>query len=314
MGGFAFIFPGQGSQIVGMGRDIYEAFEEARTLYDEAEEILGFPVKQYSFDGPDDILKQTYVTQPALFVHSVAITNLLASRDIMPVIAAGHSLGEYSALAAAGVAYFSDLLRIVKVRGELMQTAGEKSPGTMAALIGCDDKTAEIICMKAQNAGIVKPANYNAPGQIVISGSVEGVNQAMKIAKENGVRKVVELNVGGAFHSPLMADALGGLIEQIRNTSFQKAKIPVVANVTAKPEQEPEKIKQNLEQQLLNPVRWSDSVRYMAHTGIDAFIEVGAGRVLQGLVKRIDKDVFCYNAGTVEDLKTIVQAKKQGEK
>lgn len=305
MGIFAFIFPGQGSQIVGMGRDIYEEFKDARTLYDEAEEVLGFPIKQYSFDGPDDILKQTYVTQPALFVHSVAMTKLLAALGITPVIAAGHSLGEYSALAAADAAYFSDLLRIVKVRGELMQTAGERSPGTMAALIGGDDKSAETICQRARSAGIVQPANYNAPGQVVLSGSVEGVHQAMKIAKDHGVRRVVELNVSGAFHSPLMADALNGLVEQIHKSPFQKAKIPVVANVTAKPSREPDEIKKNLEKQLLNPVRWSDSVQYVADTGIDAFIEVGAGKVLQGLVKRIRKDIPCYNVGTIEELEII---------
>ena len=304
----AFIFPGQGSQTVGMGRDLYESFKDSRSYYDEAEEILEFPLKRYSFEGPEETLKQTYITQSALFVHSVVLTKLLANQAITPVITAGHSVGEYSALAAAGALPFSDMLRLVKIRGELMQTAGEKTPGMMAALIGGDNDAVSAICREAGSMGIVKPANYNAPGQVVVSGSKEGVQRAMEIARDRGVRRAVELKVSGAFHSPLMAEATGRLIEEIHLSSWRTTKLPVVANVTAQPMSDPEKIKHNLEEQLLSPVRWSESVVYMAKSGIDAFIEVGAGRVLQGLVKRIRKEIPCYSVGTVGELETIGQA------
>jgi len=303
---YAFLFPGQGSQTVGMGRDLYEAFPSAKMRYDEAGEILQFPLKEYSFAGPAETLTQTYVTQPALFVHSVVLTELLGQRGIMPCTAAGHSLGEYSALAAAGAAAFADLLNVVRVRGALMQTAGEKAPGTMAALIGADSAAAEAICRRAGAAGVVNPANFNAPGQIVISGSVAGVHEAMNIAKEFGVKRAVELNVGGAFHSPLMAGATEGLVNKIDDTPWNATKIPVVANVTAENMSEPGEIRENLKKQLLHPVLWSDSVMRMAQDGIDAFIEVGAGRVLQGLAKRIQREVPCHAVGTVEDLESIM--------
>jgi len=300
-----FIFPGQGSQHVGMGNDIYNTLPAAKEMYDTAEDVLGFQLKQYSFDGPDDTLKQTYITQPALFVHSVILTKILKNNDIIPVIAAGHSLGEYSALAAAQAAGFSDLLELVKVRGELMQHAGEKHPGTMAAFIGADDEAVKNICAEAGKKGIVQPANYNAPGQIVVSGSIEGVHEAMKIAKNYGAKRAVELNVSGAFHSPLMTDATDGLVKKIDATTFSNAVIPVVSNATASPVKDTKIIKDNLKKQLLNPVLWSDSIIRMADSGIDAFIEVGSGKVLQGLCKRIRKDIPCFTVGTAADIETI---------
>jgi len=308
MNKIGFIFPGQGSQKVGMGKDFYDAFPEARTIYDKTEKILGFPLKDISFSGPEDSLKQTYVTQPALFVHSVVVTECLKERGITPVITAGHSLGEYSALYGSGVADFDTLLSIVKVRGELMQSAGEKVPGTMAALIGSDEKTVSNLCQKASAAGIVCPANFNAPGQIVISGSVEGIHKAIELAKEYGIRRAVELNVSCAFHSPLMADAISGLISKIQVTEFQSTDIPVVSNVTAQSMSDPDEMKSNLEKQLVNPVRWSESIDYIMENGIDILIEVGSGTVLQGLVKRINKEIPCLSVGTVEELESIMES------
>jgi len=301
----AFVFPGQGSQTVGMGRDVYESFPEIRELYDNAEKILGFPLKQYSFEGPEEALKQTSVTQPALFVHGAVLTKLLKKKGIKPVIAAGHSLGEYSALAAADAAAFEDILQLVKIRGELMHSSGEGVPGTMAALIGGDIDGIKALCTEASIAGIVQLANFNAPGQVVISGSADAVKKAIELSPNYGVKRAVELNVSGAFHSPLMAGALEGLVRAIQTAPLVPTQFPVVANVTAQPITVPEDIKRNLEKQLLSPVLWSDSVNAMIHFGVDAFIEVGSGTVLQGLIKRINKDVPCYGVGTAANLEQI---------
>lgn len=305
MSRLAFLYPGQGSQYVGMGRDLYESFDEARSLYDKAESILGFPLKQYCFEGPDEELKQTYVTQPALFVHSVVLTKLLLARGIKPVITAGHSLGEYSALGAANVLPFDELLELVKIRGEQMQTAGEKAQGTMFALVGMDDSAVNEICSEASSVGVVTPANFNAPGQVVISGSIKGVNRAVEIAKERGVRRAIELNVSCAFHSQLMENAIEGLVSSIESTNIKPSEIPVVANVNAKPMTNPEEIKQNLGRQLTSPVRWSESVEYISKSGIDAFVEVGAGKVLKGLAKRICKEIPCHTVGTEDEINSI---------
>jgi len=298
----AFIFPGQGSQQVGMGKDLYESFPLARTFYDRAEEILGFPLKKYSFNGPEEELKQTRVTQPALFVHSIIVDQILKETGIRPEIVAGHSLGEYSALVSAEALSFEEALPLVKLRGELMQHAGEIRPGTMAAILGLSDEEVEALCREASASGVVVPANYNSPGQLVVSGSVEGVRKAMELAKEKGARRAVELVVSGAFHSPLMESAVKKLKEAIENADFRKPRVPLVPNVTAQATTDPAEIREQLVRQLVQPVRWVESVREMVRQGATQFYEVGSGRVLTGLLKRIDRSVSCTPVGTVETL------------
>jgi [acyl-carrier-protein] S-malonyltransferase len=298
----AFLFPGQGSQYVGMGKDLYDNFPEVRELYDHAEEILNFPLKKISFEGPEEELKQTRHTQPALFVHSLAICNLLEKRNLFPEATAGHSLGEYSALVIAGAFSWEDGLKIVKIRGEQMQQSGEKNPGTMAALIGMSRQDVEQVCTEASAAGIVQPANFNSPGQIVISGSINGVHKAMELARERKARLVTELVVSGAFHSPLMGDALSGLTTALEELNIVTPRIPVYTNVTAKPASSAEEVKNLLKQQLLSPVLWEDIVNHMIADGISEFYEVGAGKVLQGLLKRINSEVSGKGVGKVEDL------------
>jgi len=302
MGKIAFLFPGQGAQFVGMARDLYEHYTEARNLMDRAEEILEFPLRTLCFQGPEAELKQTRYTQPAIFVHSVMVNSLLAKRGLEPEAAAGHSLGEYSALVSAGVLSFEDALRLVKIRGELMQSSGEKNPGTMAALIGATPEIAAAVCAEAASAGIVQPANFNCPGQIVISGSINGVHRAMEIAPRHGVRMAKELVVGGAFHSPLMEAALSGLTEALQEVNLQAGKIPVYSNVEAVPVTDPEKIRGLLQQQLLAPVKWENIIRNMIEDGFEHFYEVGPGAVLKGLLRRIDRAKVCKSVGTVEEL------------
>jgi [acyl-carrier-protein] S-malonyltransferase len=280
----AYIFPGQGSQFKGMGLDLYQSSDLAKSLFDKANEILGFEITRIMFEGTDEELKQTNVTQPAIFIHSVALAK--NSADFAPDMVAGHSLGEFSALVSAGALSFEDGLTLVAKRADAMQKACEIRPSTMAAILGLDDKTIEDICGSI-NDEIVVPANYNCPGQVVISGSIEGVEKACELLKAAGAKRALILQVGGAFHSPLMEPAREELAAAIHTAQFKSPICPVYQNVNAKPATEIEIIRENLISQLTAPVRWTQSVEAMVSDGADLFIESGPGKVLQGLVKKI---------------------------
>ncbi len=298
----AFIFPGQGSQIVGMGKDLFEADPQVRQLYQKAEEILGFALADVSFNGPEEKLKQTQFTQPALYVHSYAVSTSLKARGIEAQAAAGHSLGEFSALACAETFTFAEGLELVRERSRLMQNVGESNPGRMAAIIGLDAEMVMNVCLEVREQGIVQPANYNSPVQVVISGSVEGVAAAMDLAKARGAKRVMELPVSGAFHSPLMAGAVEAFGQVLNRLTFHMVKIPVYANVTAVPVSNAQEIRMLLHNQLTHPVRWVETIQNMIKNGVTRFIEVGSGKVLSGLVKRIDSSVEIMQCGTIETL------------
>lgn len=300
-----FIFPGQASQFIGMGQDLYEKYDIAKRYFDTANEILEVDLKQVCFEGPEEELKKTYFTQPAILVHSVIVAELLKSKNIVPTAVAGHSLGEYSALVAAGVFGFESGLKLVKHRSRLMYEAGKNNPGTMGAIIGLTPEQVNTICQNLQNEGIVQAANFNSPGQIAISGDKETVAKALHAAKEAGSKKAVELVVSGAFHSPLMQDAQQGLAEALNATEMQNAQVPLYNNVTAKPITEGAEIKSLLLKQLTSSVMWQDIITNMIHDGHSGFIEVGPGKVLKGLLKRIDRKTACTLCGTVNDLDSI---------
>lgn len=300
MGKRAFIFPGQGSQCIGMAKDVYDNMPEAKEMIQMADDAIHFKLSHIMFNGPEESLKQTENTQPAIFLHSVVLVSQF--RSFQADMTAGHSLGEYSALVAAGSIQFYDAIQVVRTRGLAMQKAGTINKGTMAAIIGLQPKDVEDICTEASSAGIVQCANFNSPGQIVISGSVDGVKKAMEIAKFKGAKLVKELVVSGAFHSPLMEPAKNDLVEKLNSTNIYNAKIPVYANVTASPVINNDEIKSLLISQLNAPVRWEETIRNMINNGAEEFVEIGPGKVLQGLVKRINPDVKCYGIEKFSDL------------
>lgn len=290
----AFVFPGQGAQFVGMGKDLYENNALAKELFDKANEVLGFNITDIMFNGTDEELKQTKVTQPAVFLHSV-ISALCMGDAFQPDMVAGHSLGEFSALTAAGALSFEDGLRLVHARALAMQKACEMVPGTMAAVIGLPDETIEKICAEVSTPdNVVIPANYNCPGQLVISGSADAINMACKKLSEAGARRALPLPVSGAFHSPLMQPAKDELQAAIEKTEIKTPKCPVYQNVDAKPHTDAAEIKANLIAQLTSSVRWTASVQQMIADGADDFTECGPGKTLQGMIGRIDKTVAAH--------------------
>jgi len=282
----AYVFPGQGAQFSGMGKDLYEASEEAKALFEQANKILGFRITDIMFEGEAEELKQTKVTQPAIFLHSTILAKLLGER-FKPEMVAGHSLGEISALTAAGVLAFEDGLKLVSKRALAMQAACEAEPSTMAAILGLENDVVEDICAKVD--GIVVAANYNCPGQLVISGAIDAVNDACEQLKEAGARRALVLPVGGAFHSPLMEPARAELAQVIESTTFNTPTCPVYQNVTASAITNPDEIKENLVAQLTAPVCWTQTMQQMIADGVSSFTEVGPGKVLQGLVKKVDR-------------------------
>ena len=284
----AYIFPGQGAQFVGMGKDLYERSAQARELFEQANEILGFRITDIMFDGTDEDLKQTKVTQPAIFLHSVILAKVLGD-DFKPEMVAGHSLGEFSALVAAGALSFADGLKLVAARANAMQKACEIQPSTMAAILGLDDYTVEYICQEISN--VVVPANYNCPGQLVISGTIAGVDEACEKLTAAGAKRALKLNVGGAFHSPLMEVARVELEHAIVHTEIKSPVCPIYQNIDARPHTNPDEIKHNLIAQLTGPVRWTQTVVRMLEDGASSFTEVGPGSVLQGLVKKVNRQI-----------------------
>ena len=295
-----FIFPGQGSQYVGMAADLYEKSAEAKEMIRTADDALGMNLSYILFNGPEEQLKQSEFTQPAVFLHSVILASLI--RTLSPDAVAGHSVGEYSAFVASGAIQFYDAVKLVRERGIAMQKAGIEKPGTMAAIIGLDEDQVIQCCNEASEEGIVQCANFNSPGQIVISGEVNAVKKAMEICKSKGARLAKELQVSGAFHSPLMDSAKEKLKVALNNTPVYNLRFPLYANVTAKPVEKKEEIKNLLYEQLSSPVQWVQTINNMVNDGVEEFYEIGPGKVLQGLVKRINPDVKIFGIDKYSDV------------
>ena len=301
----AWVFPGQGSQAVGMGRDLFDNIKSARTVFEQADKALGISISKLCFEGPEDELRQTINAQPALVTDAYAC--LEAARELKgsnfptPSFVAGHSLGEYTALAVAGVFDFTTAVRLARERGRLMHEAGQKQPGGMAAILGLDETKLGAVC---KESGTVM-ANINSPGQIVISGAADNITKAMALATAAGASRAIPLQVSGAFHSPLMAPAVEGMVKYLDNTKFNRPLIPVIANVTASPLTSPEEVKSELRNQLTSPVQWQHSVEYMVSQGVTTFIEIGPGKILTGLIRRINKETRTINLSDLEAIKNF---------
>ena len=303
-GRLAYVFPGQGSQLVGMGRDLYHNFSSAREVFEEADDALGFPLSRLCFEGSEEELAQTVNAQPAILTVSFACLKALsqvAGRMVCPAFMAGHSLGEYTALVAAQVLDFVDAVRLTRERGRLMQEAGDRVPGGMVAIIGLDDVSVEQVC---QETG-AQTANLNSPGQIVVSGTREAMVRAMDLARAMGARRTIALNVSGAFHSPLMQPAAEGIANAISELDFRHPSIPIVVNSTAQPVTTADEVKEELLRQLLHCVQWQKSVEYMVDAGVDTFIEIGPGQVLSGLIKRINTEAQILNLEDASSVREI---------
>ncbi|MFH1759576.1 MAG: ACP S-malonyltransferase [bacterium] len=302
-----FLFPGQGSQFVGMAESVCKAVPEAKARFDEARDYLGFDILKLCVQGPEDDLKNTANTQPAIYIHSFIMAELLITRGYKPDIMAGHSVGEYAAVASAGGFSFIQGLKLVRARGLAMASAGRKVPGTMAAVIGASPELVNEVCFKVSKENIVVPANFNSSKQIVISGSIEGINRACEELKTSGAKRAIILQVSGAFHSPLMKEAVADFQQILEDTQISDIKIPVISNVTAQPVNNGNEIKNLLLKQLTNPVKWVDSMEKAASLGIKKAVETGPGKVLTGLMRDITREIKCFPAGDEKDIDGIVQ-------
>jgi len=301
MGKIAFVFPGQGAQAVGMGKDIYDALPPSRAVFEKGDEVLGFELSRLIFEGPEEELKQTAVTQPALLTVSTAYLKVLQEQGLKPDYVAGHSLGEYSALVAAGVLSYEDAVSLVRLRGNFMEEAVPSGTGAMAAVLGADREALGELCRSVSEGGSpVELANINCPGQIVVSGSRGGVMSVVQRVKEAGGKRAIPLEVSGPFHSSLMQEAADRLAGELKNATFHAPSVPVVVNVTAAPVTDPEEIRELLVRQVYSPVLWQDSVEWLIAGGVDTFVEIGPGSVLTGLIRKIDKSVRLININSLE--------------
>lgn len=292
MGKIAFVFPGQGAQAVGMGKDAYESNAAARAIFDRADEVLGFSLTKLAFEGPDEELRQTANTQPALLAASIALLEMYKEQNVKPDFVAGHSLGEYSALVAAGVFSFDDAIRLVRARGQFMEQAVPGGQGAMAAVLGAEREALQALCTDiTATSGLVELANVNCPGQIVVSGSAQGVAELAERGKEAGAKRVIPLDVSGPFHSSMMQSAADQLSKELADVTFNTAMAPVIANVHASPVTSGDELRELLVKQVVSPVLWEDTIRYLINEGVDTFVELGSGTVLAGLIKKIDKSV-----------------------
>jgi len=306
----AFVFPGQGSQIVGMGKELYEAFPRAREVFDAADAAFGGGLKRLCFEGPEDDLKKTENTQPAILTTSIACLRVLEERGVQPAVVAGHSVGEYAALVAAGALAAADAVKLTRLRGQLMETACPAGTGGMAAIMGAERADVEPLCAQVKEVGVAQVAALNTSGQVVIAGHIRALTEVVSLARAKGVASATMLPVSGPFHSALMRPAADGLRRALDGVAMQRARVPVIANVDAKPHQEPAELKGLLIQQLTEPVLWQTTVEAMLKSGVDTFVELGAGRVLSGLIRRLDRKATCHSVRDPESLAKTVDAFK----